>query len=104
VGTGGVTGEGARLMIRLQFGRGQATRCEELLHINKQLHGHRTYLERKRGSQYRKQTWTWQLLTSFRVVHFELAVNGERKSINMVLRSQIEFPNYSQSLHCIDYT
>jgi hypothetical protein len=43
VGTGGVTGEGAKLMIRLQFGRGHATRCDELLQINKQLHGHRTY-------------------------------------------------------------
>lgn len=43
VGTGGVTGDGARLMMRLQFGRGQATRCEELLQINRQLHGHRTY-------------------------------------------------------------
>lgn len=31
VGTGGVTGDGARFMIRLQFGLGQATRCEELL-------------------------------------------------------------------------
>ena len=30
-------------MIRLQFGRGQATRWDELLHINKQLQGHRTY-------------------------------------------------------------
>jgi hypothetical protein len=38
-----VTGEGARLIILLQFGLGHATRCEELLHINKQLHGHRTY-------------------------------------------------------------
>lgn len=43
VGTGGVTGEGARLMMRLQFGRGQATRCEEDLQINRQLQGHRTY-------------------------------------------------------------
>jgi hypothetical protein len=43
VGTGGVTGEGAKLMIRLQFGRGQATRWDELLHISKQLHGHLTY-------------------------------------------------------------
>lgn len=43
VGTGGVTGDGARLIIRLQFGLGQATRCDELLHINKQLQGQRTY-------------------------------------------------------------
>lgn len=41
--TGGVMGLGARLMIRLQLGLGQAMRCEELLHISKQLHGHRTY-------------------------------------------------------------
>lgn len=41
--TGGVIGLGARLIIRLQFGLGQAIRCEELLHINKQLHGQRTY-------------------------------------------------------------
>lgn len=43
VGTGGVTGLGAKLIIRLQFGLGHATRCEELLHINKQLQGQRTY-------------------------------------------------------------
>ncbi|KAJ8865986.1 hypothetical protein PR048_033510 [Dryococelus australis] len=43
VGTGGVTGLGARFMMRLQFGRGQAMRWEELLHINRQLQGHRTY-------------------------------------------------------------
>lgn len=41
--TGGVTGLGAKLMIRLQFGRGQAIRCDELLQISRQLHGHRTY-------------------------------------------------------------
>lgn len=41
--TGGVIGLGARLMIRLQLGLGQAIRCEELLHISRQLHGHRTY-------------------------------------------------------------
>lgn len=41
--TGGVMGLGARLIIRLQFGLGQAIRCEELLHISRQLHGHRTY-------------------------------------------------------------
>jgi hypothetical protein len=29
--------------MRLQFGRGQATRCDELLQISRQLHGHRTY-------------------------------------------------------------
>lgn len=34
---------GPRLMIRLQFGRGQAIRCEEALHIKRQLQGHRTY-------------------------------------------------------------
>jgi hypothetical protein len=43
VGTGGVTGDGARLIIRLQFGRGQATRCDELLQISRQLQGHLTY-------------------------------------------------------------
>jgi len=43
VGTGGVTGLGARLMILLQLGLGQAMRCEELLQISKQLHGQRTY-------------------------------------------------------------
>lgn len=42
-GTGGVTGLGAKFIIRLQFGRGHAMRCDELLHISKQLHGHRTY-------------------------------------------------------------
>lgn len=41
--TGGVTGLGAKLMIRLQLGRGQAMRCDELLQINRQLHGQRTY-------------------------------------------------------------
>lgn len=41
--TGGVTGLGAKFIIRLQFGRGQAIRCDELLQINRQLHGHRTY-------------------------------------------------------------
>lgn len=41
--TGGVTGLGAKLIIRLQFGRGHAIRCDELLQISKQLHGHRTY-------------------------------------------------------------
>ena len=43
VGTGGVTGEGARLIIRLQLGLGQATRWDELLQINRQLQGHLTY-------------------------------------------------------------
>jgi len=43
VGTGGVTGLGAKLMIRLQLGRGQAMRCEELLQIRRQLQGQRTY-------------------------------------------------------------
>lgn len=42
-GTGGVTGLGARLIIRLQFGRGQAILWDEFLHMSKQLHGHRTY-------------------------------------------------------------
>lgn len=41
--TGGVTGLGARLMMRLQLGRGHAMRCDELLQISKQLHGQRTY-------------------------------------------------------------
>lgn len=40
---GGVTGLGAKLMMRLQLGRGQATRWDELLQMSKQLHGHRTY-------------------------------------------------------------
>lgn len=43
VGTGGVTGEGAKLIILLQSARGQAIRCDDDLHINKQLHGQRTY-------------------------------------------------------------
>lgn len=43
VGTGGVTGEGAKLMILLQSARGQAMRCDEDLQISKQLQGHRTY-------------------------------------------------------------
>lgn len=43
VGTGGVTGLGARFMIRLQVVRGQAIRCDEVLQINRQLHGQRTY-------------------------------------------------------------
>ena len=42
-GTGGVTGLGARLIIRLQLGLGHAIRWEELLQISKQLHGQRTY-------------------------------------------------------------
>lgn len=42
-GTGGVTGLGARFIIRLQFGRGQAILWDEFLHMSKQLHGHRTY-------------------------------------------------------------
>lgn len=41
--TGGVTGDGARLIMRLQFGLGHATLWEELLQINKQLQGHLTY-------------------------------------------------------------
>lgn len=41
--TGGVTGLGAKLMIRLQLGRGHAIRCDELLQISRQLHGQRTY-------------------------------------------------------------
>lgn len=41
--TGGVTGLGAKFMIRLQFGRGHAILCDELLQIRRQLHGHRTY-------------------------------------------------------------
>lgn len=41
--TGGVIGLGARLIIRLQLGLGQAIRCDELLHMSRQLHGHRTY-------------------------------------------------------------
>lgn len=40
---GGVTGLGARLMMRLQLGLGQATRWEELLQMSRQLQGQRTY-------------------------------------------------------------
>lgn len=43
VGTGGVTGLGARLMILLQLGLGQAILWEELLQMSKQLQGHLTY-------------------------------------------------------------
>lgn len=43
VGTGGVTGDGAKLMILLQSARGHAMRCDDDLQINKQLHGQRTY-------------------------------------------------------------
>lgn len=43
VGTGGVTGLGAKLMILLQLGRGQAILWDELLQIKRQLHGQRTY-------------------------------------------------------------
>lgn len=43
LGTGGVTGLGAKLIIRLQLGLGHAMRCDELLQINRQLQGHRTY-------------------------------------------------------------
>lgn len=43
VGTGGVTGDGARFMMRLQSALGQAMRCDDDLQINKQLQGHRTY-------------------------------------------------------------
>lgn len=42
-GTGGVTGLGAKFIILLQFGRGHAIRCDELLHIRRQLQGQRTY-------------------------------------------------------------
>lgn len=40
---GGVIGEGARLMIRLQLTRGHAIRIDELLQMRRQLHGQRTY-------------------------------------------------------------
>lgn len=43
VGTGGVTGLGAKLIMRLQFGLGQAILCDELLQIKRQLQGHLTY-------------------------------------------------------------
>lgn len=43
VGTGGVTGDGAKLMILLQSGRGQAMRWEDDLQIRRQLQGQRTY-------------------------------------------------------------
>lgn len=43
VGMGGVTGLGARLMIRLQVVRGQAILCDEVLQMSRQLHGQRTY-------------------------------------------------------------
>lgn len=35
-GTAGVTGLGAKLITRLQFVRGQAIRCDELLQIKRQ--------------------------------------------------------------------
>ena len=40
----GVVGLGARLMIRLQFGLGQAMRWDVALQISRQLQGQRTYL------------------------------------------------------------
>lgn len=43
LGAGGVTGLGAKLIIRLQLGLGQAILCEELLQIRRQLQGHLTY-------------------------------------------------------------
>lgn len=43
VGTGGVTGLGAKFIMRLQLGRGQAMRCDVDLQIKRQLHGQRTY-------------------------------------------------------------
>ena len=43
VGTGGVTGLGAKLMMRLQLALGHAMRCDELLQMSKQLQGQRTY-------------------------------------------------------------
>lgn len=43
VGTGGVTGDGAKFIMRLQSALGQAILCDDDLHINKQLHGQRTY-------------------------------------------------------------
>lgn len=43
VGTGGVTGEGAKLMILLQSALGHAMRWDDDLQISKQLHGQRTY-------------------------------------------------------------
>lgn len=42
-GIGGVTGLGAKFITRLQFVRGQAMRCEELLQIKRQWHKQRTY-------------------------------------------------------------
>lgn len=42
-GKDGVTGDGARLIILLQCGRGHAMRTDILLQINRQLQGHRTY-------------------------------------------------------------
>ena len=45
VGIGACVGpEGAKLITRRQLGRGQAMRTLVFLQINKQLHGHRTYL------------------------------------------------------------
>lgn len=43
VGMLGLMGGGERLTIRLQDCRGQAMRCDRLLHISRQLHGQRTY-------------------------------------------------------------
>lgn len=42
-GAGGVTGLGAKLIMRLQLGLGQAILCDELLQISRQLQGQRTY-------------------------------------------------------------
>lgn len=43
VWAGGVTGDGAKLIILLQSGRGQAILWEEPLQIRRQLQGQRTY-------------------------------------------------------------
>lgn len=42
-GIGGVIGLGAKFITRLQFVRGQAIRCDELLQIKRQWHKQRTY-------------------------------------------------------------
>ena len=42
-GKDGFAGEGDKLIMRLQFGLGQAILCDELLQMRRQLQGHRTY-------------------------------------------------------------
>lgn len=43
IGIGGVTGDGAKLMILLQLALGQAMRWDDDLQMSRQLQGQRTY-------------------------------------------------------------